>query len=109
MNKIVKNTTSGELFIETVWGHSKLWTARLEAWRIDHNQPCPMPEGHLMFKHPKNYGMVEVDAKDVPKMPAREFMKLSVEMRRVLLSEQITTMFENIPDDERMEELHNLD
>lgn len=43
----------GELFIET---SARDWLERLEAWKADHTKPCPMPAGHLIFRHPEQYG-----------------------------------------------------
>jgi hypothetical protein len=54
-NRIVRKLETGERFIETASEH---WTAHLEAWKLDHSEPCPMPVGHLMFRHPKAYGAV---------------------------------------------------
>jgi hypothetical protein len=38
---------SGELFIETP---DSRWKMMLDAWRQDHRLPCPMPQGHIMFR-----------------------------------------------------------
>jgi ABC-type antimicrobial peptide transport system ATPase subunit len=42
-------------------------------------------------------------------MSRRDFLKLPIEERRKILEHQVTLMFDNIPDSERIEELHNLD
>jgi hypothetical protein len=55
MDKIVEKF--GEKFIET---SPKDWDARLEAWKADHTQPCPMPRGHEMFKKPITISPMEV-------------------------------------------------
>lgn len=39
----------------------------------------------------------------------KDFIKLPIEKRREILGKQITEMFNNISDEEKAEELHNLD
>ncbi len=58
-HRIACKLESGERFVET---SPEQWATRLEAWKHDPTQPCPMPVGHLMFTHPKAYGAVLEDA-----------------------------------------------
>ncbi len=44
-----------------------------------------------------------------PTMTRKEFLALPIEERRKIINHQITEMFNNIPDEVRLEELHNLD
>ena len=54
-NRIIHKIESDERFVETSPEH---WAARLEAWKRDGTQPCPMPVGHRMFLHPREYSAV---------------------------------------------------
>lgn len=51
-NKMVRHIVTRELFIET---ESADWGERLEAWKVDHEKPCPMPTGHHMFSKMRGY------------------------------------------------------
>ena len=62
MARMVEKKKSGERFIET---DIRGWARRLDAWRADRRQPCPMPKGHLMFVHPQDYGCVRVEEETV--------------------------------------------
>jgi hypothetical protein len=56
--KIVRRISTGETFVECPLG---LWDDKLRAWKRDHTQPWPMPEGHTMFKRPFSYGFEMVN------------------------------------------------
>ena len=43
----VVDRQTGEVFVETI---PAKWHRRLNAWKKDHSQPCPMPQGHVMFE-----------------------------------------------------------
>lgn len=43
---------NGDRFIECP---AALWSLFFKSWMADHSQPCPLIEGHHMFKTPKHY------------------------------------------------------
>ena len=45
---------NGEHFLEVPEQH---WTLFHECWMLDHSYPSPMPVGHRMFRHPKEYNL----------------------------------------------------
>lgn len=47
----------GQIFVEQGLDG---WICRLEAWKKDHRNPCPMPKGHMMFKKPADYGCEKI-------------------------------------------------
>ena len=51
--RIVRKIVGGEQFIET---RKADWLEAVDRWRADKTKPCPMIEGHYMFKHPEDYG-----------------------------------------------------
>ena len=53
MEKVVKNTQTDELFIETI--NIKDFKPRIEKWMNNHKQPCPLPSGHYIFRYPSDY------------------------------------------------------
>jgi hypothetical protein len=59
-DRLVKHIPDGQVYIETEWGNIGLWKARLDQWRMDNSQFCPMPEGHKIFDRPQDYHCVRV-------------------------------------------------
>jgi hypothetical protein len=43
-----------------------------------------------------------------PEMTRREFLKLPIEERRKIISHQVAQMFENIPDEQKIKEMHDM-
>ena len=60
-DKVVKNVATGETFIATEWNNYELFKVRLDIWRLDHTQYCPLPADHRVFYRPQDYGCVFIE------------------------------------------------
>ena len=54
----IEGSDKGTVFIEA-WPNEFL--SRMVAHKVDNNCPEPMPNGHLMFKRPADYGCITIE------------------------------------------------
>lgn len=59
--KMARKISNGEHYLEVPARH---WDLFLNCWEHDHTHPTPMPEGHRMFRHPREYGVQVFDVDD---------------------------------------------